>query len=108
MGRRPAANTVRIIGGELRGRKLAFPDVPGLRPTGDRLRETLFNWLQPVIAGARCLDLFAGSGALGFEAASRGAAGSRTSTSRTLPLPSITVSAATTCPDHSAVSWVRP
>lgn len=47
--------------------------MPGLRPTGDRIRETLFNWLQPVIEGARCLDLFAGSGALGFEAASRGA-----------------------------------
>jgi 16S rRNA G966 N2-methylase RsmD len=53
---------------------LRFPDRPGLRPTGDRLRETLFNWLQPHCAGARCLDLYAGSGALGFEAASRGAA----------------------------------
>ena len=74
LGHRPGqANRVRIIGGELRGRRLAFPDVDGLRPTGDRIRETLFNWLQPVIAGARCLDLFAGSGALGFEAASRGA-----------------------------------
>ena len=51
-----------------------MPSQPGLRPTADRVRETLFNWLQPVIAGARCLDLFAGSGALGFEAASRGAA----------------------------------
>jgi len=64
---------VRIIGGALRGRKLSFADLPGLRPTGDRIRETLFNWLQPLIAGARCLDLFAGSGALGIEAASRGA-----------------------------------
>ncbi len=53
---------------------MSFPDVPGLRPTPDRVRETLFNWLQPVIAGARCLDLFAGSGALGLEALSRGAA----------------------------------
>lgn len=67
-------NTLRIIGGTWRGRKLRFPDVNGLRPTPDRVRETLFNWLQPVIAGARCLDLFAGSGALGFEALSRGAA----------------------------------
>ncbi len=67
-------NQVRIIGGRHRGRKLRFPDLPGLRPSGDRSRETLFNWLQPWIEGARCLDLFAGSGALGFEAASRGAA----------------------------------
>ncbi len=64
---------LRIIGGSWRGRKLNFPDVAGLRPTADRTRETLFNWLQPYLAGARCLDLFAGSGALGFEAASRGA-----------------------------------
>jgi len=64
---------LRIIGGRFRGRKIPVPEHPGLRPTGDRVRETLFNWLQPVIAGARCLDLFAGSGALGFEAASRGA-----------------------------------
>jgi 16S rRNA (guanine966-N2)-methyltransferase len=66
-------NQLRIIGGEWRGRKLAFADVPGLRPTGDRIRETLFNWLAPYLPGARCLDLFAGSGALGLEAASRGA-----------------------------------
>jgi 16S rRNA (guanine966-N2)-methyltransferase len=71
---RSATNQVRIIGGQWRGRKLAFPDMPGLRPTSDRVRETLFNWLAPVLPGARCLDLFAGSGALGFEAASRGAA----------------------------------
>lgn len=64
---------VRIIGGEWRGRKLAVPDVEGLRPTPDRVRETVFNWLMPVIDGARCLDLFAGSGAFGLEAASRGA-----------------------------------
>jgi 16S rRNA (guanine966-N2)-methyltransferase len=68
-----ATNQIRIIGGQHRGRKLRFADVPGLRPTGDRLRESLFNWLQPVVTGARCLDLFAGSGALGLEAASRGA-----------------------------------
>jgi 16S rRNA (guanine966-N2)-methyltransferase len=68
-----SASQVRIIGGEHRGRKLPFADLPGLRPTGDRIRETLFNWLQPWITGARCLDLFAGSGSLGIEAASRGA-----------------------------------
>lgn len=68
------ANQVRIIGGSWRGRKLVFPAVAGLRPTPDRVRETLFNWLLPRISGASCLDLFAGSGALGFEAASRGAA----------------------------------
>jgi len=65
---------VRIIAGQWRGRKLSFPDALDLRPTSDRTRETLFNWLQPVLPGARCLDLFAGSGVLGFEAASRGAA----------------------------------
>ena len=64
---------LRIIGGQWRSRKLPIADVPGLRPSTDRVRETLFNWLQADIAGARCLDLFAGSGALGFEAASRGA-----------------------------------
>lgn len=69
-----ARNQLRIIGGQWRGRKLAFPPVDGLRPTTDRVRETLFNWLAPDIHGARCLDLFAGSGALGLEALSRGAA----------------------------------
>ncbi|MFV1972660.1 MAG: 16S rRNA (guanine(966)-N(2))-methyltransferase RsmD [Thiohalobacterales bacterium] len=67
-------NQLRLIAGIWRGRKLPFAPVPGLRPTPDRVRETLFNWLSPVIRGAHCLDLFAGSGALGFEAASRGAA----------------------------------
>lgn len=67
------SNVVRIIGGQWRSRKLHFSDVPDLRPTPDRVRETVFNWLQPVIIGARCLDVFAGSGALGFEALSRGA-----------------------------------
>jgi 16S rRNA (guanine966-N2)-methyltransferase len=67
------ANKVRIIGGEWRSRLLRFDDVPGLRPTPGRVRETLFNWLQYDIAGSRCLDLYAGSGALGFEATSRGA-----------------------------------
>jgi 16S rRNA (guanine966-N2)-methyltransferase len=70
--RRPGE--VRIIGGEWRGRKLHFPQTGSLRPTPDRVRETLFNWLQFELAGKRCLDLFAGSGALGFEALSRGVA----------------------------------
>ena len=64
---------VRIIGGEWRGRKLDIADIPALRPTPDRIRETLFNWLQMYVPGARCLDLFAGTGALGFESLSRGA-----------------------------------
>jgi 16S rRNA (guanine966-N2)-methyltransferase len=67
-------NSVRIIGGIWRGRRVNFPDLPGLRPTPDRVRETLYNWLQHAIVGTRCLDLFAGSGALGLEALSRGAA----------------------------------
>lgn len=62
---------LRIIGGQWRGRKLEFMAVEGLRPTPDRVRETLFNWIQPYIADARCLDLFSGSGALGLEALSR-------------------------------------
>ncbi|MCG6932202.1 MAG: 16S rRNA (guanine(966)-N(2))-methyltransferase RsmD [Gallionella sp.] len=66
-------NKVRIIGGELRSRVISFPDADGLRPTPDRVRETLFNWLGQTLYGRACLDLFAGSGALGFEAASRGA-----------------------------------
>ena len=75
MARRPASsNTVRLIAGELGGRKIRFPDARGLRPTADRTRETLFNWLLNDIDGSICLDLFAGSGALGFEAVSRGAA----------------------------------
>ncbi|TDR80316.1 16S rRNA (guanine(966)-N(2))-methyltransferase RsmD [Paludibacterium purpuratum] len=66
-------NKVRIIGGEYRRRLLSFPDASGLRPTPDRVRETVFNWLGQTLNGKRCLDLFAGSGAMGFEAASRGA-----------------------------------
>jgi 16S rRNA (guanine966-N2)-methyltransferase len=65
---------LRIIGGQWRGRKLRFPPSPEIRPTPDRVRETLFNWLAPRMVGARCLDLFAGSGALGLESLSRGAA----------------------------------
>ncbi|MEO6263565.1 MAG: 16S rRNA (guanine(966)-N(2))-methyltransferase RsmD [Luteimonas sp.] len=68
-----APGHVRIIGGRWRGTRLPVPDVPGLRPSADRVREALFNWLQPKLSGARVLDLFAGSGALGLEALSRGA-----------------------------------
>ena len=68
------ARVLRIIGGTWRGRKLRFPPSPEIRPTPDRVRETLFNWLGPRMSGARCLDLFAGSGALGLESLSRGAA----------------------------------
>jgi 16S rRNA (guanine(966)-N(2))-methyltransferase RsmD len=72
--RRTRRNTVRIIGGLWRSRILEFPDAEDLRPTPDRVRETLFNWLGQDLSGMACLDLFAGSGALGFEALSRGAA----------------------------------
>jgi 16S rRNA (guanine966-N2)-methyltransferase len=68
-----APGHVRIVGGDWRGTRLPVADAPGLRPTSDRVRETLFNWLQPVLPGARVLDLFAGTGALGLEALSRGA-----------------------------------
>lgn len=71
---RAGPGRLRIIGGEWRGRRLEFPDRPALRPTPDRVRETLFNWLAPVLPGARCLDVFAGTGCLGLEALSRGAA----------------------------------
>ncbi len=69
-----AKQQIRIIGGQWRGRKLPVLEQQGLRPTPDRVRETLFNWLAPSIVGAKCLDCFAGTGALGFEALSRGAA----------------------------------
>ena len=74
--RKGSSNLLRIIGGEWRSRKLPFADVPGLRPTPDRVRETLFNWLQMQVPGARCLDLFAGSGALGFRSPVTGGGGS--------------------------------
>jgi len=67
------SNKLRIIGGGWRSRQISFDDAPGLRPTPGRVRETLFNWLQADVPNSRCLDLYAGSGALGFEAASRGA-----------------------------------
>ena len=69
----PAQGKLRIIGGQWRSRQLPVIEADGLRPTTDRVRETLFNWLQENVPGSCCLDLFAGSGALGFEAASRGA-----------------------------------
>ncbi|RMF16570.1 MAG: 16S rRNA (guanine(966)-N(2))-methyltransferase RsmD [Gammaproteobacteria bacterium] len=69
----PEKGFLRIIGGKYRGRKLTFPVVDGVRPTPDRVRETLFNWLMHAVPGSRCLDLFSGSGALGLEALSRGA-----------------------------------
>jgi 16S rRNA (guanine966-N2)-methyltransferase len=72
--KREKSGKIRIIAGEYRGRRIEVPDRPGLRPTPDRVRETLFNWLGQSLHGLACLDLFAGSGALGFEAASRGAA----------------------------------
>ncbi|MDX1456282.1 MAG: 16S rRNA (guanine(966)-N(2))-methyltransferase RsmD [Marinobacter sp.] len=74
-GNQGTAGELRIIGGDWRSRKLRFPDAGGVRPTPARTRETLFNWLTFHLAGSRCLDLFAGSGALGLEALSRGAAG---------------------------------
>lgn len=70
----PTKSSVRIIGGIWRSRRIPISDNPQLRPSPDRVRETLFNWLNPIIEGANCLDLFAGSGVLGFEALSRGAA----------------------------------
>ena len=70
---RQATTSVRIIGGEYRGRRLPVVLADGLRPTGDRVRETVFNWLAPYLSGARCVDVCAGTGAMGFEALSRGA-----------------------------------
>jgi len=73
-GRKSQPGRLRIVAGNWRSRLLQIADVPGLRPTSERIRETVFNWLTPALDGARCLDLFAGTGALGFEALSRGAA----------------------------------
>jgi 16S rRNA (guanine966-N2)-methyltransferase len=74
MAKSSKSGSVRIIAGDWRGRRLPVPDLAGLRPSGDRSRETLFNWLQAYLRGARCLDLYAGTGVLGLEAVSRGAA----------------------------------
>ncbi len=74
MSKNTKLNTIRIIAGRWRGRKLPVLDYPGLRPTTDRVRETVFNWLMNDISGARCLDVYAGTGALGIECLSRGAA----------------------------------
>ena len=71
--KKPRPGRLRIVAGKWRSRLLDIADVPGLRPTSERIRETLFNWLAPTISGARCLDLFAGTGGLGLEALSRGA-----------------------------------
>ena len=73
-GKKSQPGRLRIVAGKWRSRLLRIADVPGLRPTSERIRETLFNWLTPHLAGARCLDLCAGTGALGLEALSRGAA----------------------------------
>lgn len=72
-GRGAQSRVIRVIGGAMRGRRWRFPDIPDIRPTPDRVRETVFNWLGTRVVGARCLDLFAGSGALGLESLSRGA-----------------------------------
>jgi 16S rRNA (guanine966-N2)-methyltransferase len=72
--KKPRPGRLRIVAGKWRSRLLEIADEPGLRPTSERVRETVFNWLAPLIPGSRCLDLFAGTGALGFEALSRGAA----------------------------------
>jgi 16S rRNA (guanine966-N2)-methyltransferase len=73
MSNKNTLSKIKIIGGKWKGTNLTFHDEPELRPTGNRIRETLFNWLQPYIQGSTCLDLFAGSGCLGLEALSRGA-----------------------------------
>ncbi|HWS77203.1 MAG TPA: 16S rRNA (guanine(966)-N(2))-methyltransferase RsmD [Thermomonas sp.] len=118
-GRKPppvaaVAGSVRIIGGRWRGTRLQVPTRPGLRPTSDRVRETLFNWLQPVLAGAKVLDLFAGSGALGLEAVSRGAASARLveadpQLARSLEATAARLGAATDVQVHrgDALAWLR-
>jgi len=101
MPRKQSSGKVRIIGGQWRSRRLPVADLPGLRPSGDRARETLFNWLQPELPGAVCADLYAGSGALGFEAASRDAA-SVVLVERPAPPPGPTL------PDVDAViQWIE-
>ncbi len=94
---------LRIIAGKWRGRKLPIPDIEGLRPTPDRIRETIFNWLAGVINGAECLDLYCGSGALGFEAASRGAKHTKLVDVNTKAITQITANIKTL--DATAVSY---
>ena len=107
------SRTVRIIGGDWRGRKLPVVDAQGLRPTADRIRETLFNWLANDLPGARCLDLFAGSGSLSFEALSRGAAHVTAVDSHKMAIESLTKTAAILNTDHcfavhsSAAQWLQ-
>ncbi|MGH8077183.1 MAG: 16S rRNA (guanine(966)-N(2))-methyltransferase RsmD [Lysobacter sp.] len=104
---RPAGpGKVRIIGGHWRGTRLDVADAPGLRPTSDRVRETLFNWLLPVLPGARVLDLFAGTGALGLEAVSRGA-GSAVLVERDPALATSLRAVATKLPGGNVVSVVQ-
>lgn len=113
-GKGAAQGRLRIIGGTWRGRKLRFVPVDGLRPTPDRIRETLFNWLAPHIHGARCADLFAGSGALGLEALSRGAAhcdfvdsAQRTIAQIEQHLGELQAQARAACFNQSAVSFLQ-
>lgn len=112
---RPAASgSVRIIGGHWRGTRLPVPDRPGLRPSSDRVRETLFNWLQPALPGARVLDLFAGTGALGLEAVSRGAAHAQLVEADAGLAQALSATAAKLAPDGrvavhrgDALAWLR-
>ena len=107
------SRSVRIIGGDWRGRKLPVVDAQGLRPTADRIRETLFNWLANDLHGARCLDLFAGSGSLSFEALSRGAAHVTAVDRDKMAIESLTKTAAILNTDHffavysSAEQWLQ-
>lgn len=111
--RQERPNMLRIIGGEWRGRRIRFPGLPGLRPTPDRVRETLFNWLAGVIGGSRCLDLFAGSGALGLEALSRGAATvtfierERAAADRLRETAALLAPGRATVLDGDAIHWLR-
>ncbi len=96
-------HTLRIIGGEWRSRRIRFPGEGGIRPTPDRVRETLFNWLMGKVPGSRCLDLFAGSGALGLEALSRGAAHATFVERERRNVASLRETAALLAPGRSAV-----
>ncbi len=100
---RKKPNELRIIGGEWRGRRIRFPRQPGIRPSPGRVRETLFNWLAPVVKGSRCLDLFAGSGALGLEALSRGAATATFIESDGLTAQQLRETIATLAPERAVV-----